>query len=364
MFSSLPKIVGGVVGVVVAGLALFTLVSTGTADEPPETTPLAVESTTTSSTTTTSLIATTSTTSTTTTTTLPPKGSLVIQGTGDVNLDPTYIPALAELGYDHAWAGLESLFGEDDLTVINLECAPSDRGSPEPKEFVFRCPTESLQSLAQAGVEVANMGNNHTGDYGKEALVDGRAQLIDAGVAPVGAGADVNEAGEPALFEINGWAVAVVGFGGVVPHQGWLATEDGPGMRNGDDIPSMVAAVEAADEVADIVVVAIHWGVELDTEPRPEDTERAEAMIEAGADVIFGHHAHRLQHLEMVNDAAVFWGLGNFVWPRHSRAGSTTAVARAVIGPDGSIEACLIPAFIENHGQPVLTDEPECGLER
>ncbi|MFP4074430.1 MAG: CapA family protein, partial [Actinomycetota bacterium] len=117
-------------------------------------------------------------------------------------------------------------------------------------------------------------------------------------------------------------------------------------------------------QVADIVVVGIHGGVELDTEPRLEDVERAEAMIEAGADVIFGHHAHRLQPLEMVDDAAVFWGLGNFVWPRHSRAGSTTAVARAVIQPDGSIEACLIPALIENHGQPVLTDEPDCGPER
>ena len=318
----------------------------------------------TSSSTSTTSSASTTTTLGTTTTTLPPKGTLVIQGTGDVNLDLDYIPALAENGFDHAWAGLDGLFREDDLTVINLECAPSDLGEPEPKEFVFRCPTESLASLAPAGIEVANMGNNHSGDYGKEALVDGRARLIEAGVAPVGAGADADEAGSPAVLEIDGWTVAVVGFGGVRPHDGWVATEQQPGMRDGDDIPSMVAAVEAADQVADIVVVAIHWGVELDTEPRPEDVERARAMIGAGADVIFGHHAHRLQPMEMVNDAAVFWGLGNFVWPRQSTAGATTAVARAVIDPDGSIQACLIPAFIESPGQPVLTGEPECGPRR
>ena len=300
----------------------------------------------------------------TTTITIPPQEALVIHGAGDVNLDPRYIPALARNGYDHAWAGLGGIFQDDDLTVVNLECAPSGLGVAEPKEFVFRCPTESLLSLAPAGVEVANLGTNHSGDDGKEALVDGRKQLTAAGVAPVGAGANADEAGEPALFELNGWTVAVVGFGGVVPHQGWLATEDRSGMRDGDDIPSMVAAVEAAEAVADIVVVSIHWGVELDTEPRPEDVERAEAMIAVGADVIFGHHAHRLQPLEMVNDAAVFWGLGNFVWPRHSQAGSTTAVARAVIRPDGNIEACLIPAFIESPGQPVLTGEPDCGPER
>lgn len=278
-----------------------------------------------------------------------------------MNLDPEYIPALAANGYDYAWEGVRELFLEDHVTVINLECAPSDMGSPEPKAFVFRCPPESLGSLVPAGVEVANLGNNHGGDYGQEALVDGRAQLIAAGVLPVGAGANEAEAGAPALIETGGWTVAVVGFGGVVPHSGWIASGDRPGMRDGDTIETMVEAVAAADAVADIVVVTIHWGVELDTSPRGDDVERARAMIEAGADVIYGHHPHRLQPLEIVDGAAVFWSLGNFVWPNFSRAGSTTGVGRVVIEPDGSISACLIPAFIENPGQPVLTGEAECG---
>ena len=311
----------------------------------------------------TSSITTTSEPRVSSTTTVPAKQTLVIQGTGDVNLDPEYIPALAMNGYDYAWEGLDGFFLEDDLTVINLECAPTDIVDPEPKEYVFRCPTGSLDSLRRAGVEVANIGNNHTGDQGKEGLVDGRANLIAAGVAPVGAGANLDEAGAPAVFEMKGWRVAVVGFGGIFPTPDWFATEDTPGMRNGDDISSMVEAVEAADAVADIVVVTIHWGVELDTEPRPDDVERAEAMIDAGADIIFGHHAHRLQPFETVKDAAVFWGLGNFVWPRQSMDGATTGVGRAVVGPDGTVDACLIPAFIENWGQPVLTGEPECGPE-
>ena len=284
----------------------------------------------------------------------------MIQGTGDVNLDPNYIPALAANGYDYAWDALGGIFFQDDISVINLECAPSDIGSAEPKRFVFRCPTEGLGSIARAGVEVANLGNNHGGDYGKEALVDGRANLENVGVLPVGAGVNLSEAAQPAMFEIKGWTVAVVGIGGVKPHDGWFATDDQAGMVNGDDIPTMVAAVSAADAIADIVVVTIHWGTELDTLPREEDIERAEAMIDAGADIIFGHHPHRLQPLEMVDGAAVFWSLGNFIWPNFSVAGSTTGVARVVIDPDGAISACLIPAFIENPGQPVLTGEPEC----
>ena len=211
-----------------------------------------------------------------------------------------------------------------------------------------------------AGVEVANLGNNHGGDYGKEALVEGRTNLSDVGVLPVGAGANLAEAAKPALFEVKGWRVAVVGIGGVKPHDGWFATDDSAGMVNGDDIPTMVAAVSAAADIADIVVVTIHWGTELDTVPRSEDIERARAMIDAGADVIFGHHPHRLQPVEMIDGAVVFWSLGNFIWPNFSVAGSTTGVARVVIDPDGEISACLIPAFIENPGQPVLTGESEC----
>jgi len=292
-----------------------------------------------------------------TTTTLAERRPLVISATGDVNLDPGYIPALAAEGYAYPWTGLQDLFLLDDLTVVNLECAASDLGVPDPKEFVFRCDPDALDDMRAAGVEVANLGNNHSGDYGKEALVDSVAQLAANDIAPVGAGADAAEAHRAALFEIDGWKVAVVGFGGVFPTPDWFATADRPGMADGDTIETMVAAVEAADAVADIVLVTIHWGVELDTTPRPEDRERAEAMIAAGADAIFGHHAHRLQPLEIVDGVPVAWGLGNFVWPTHSDAGSTTAVAQVVFDPDGTVEACLLPVFIERPGHPVLQVE-------
>lgn len=319
------------------------------------TAPLAVGTTTTSTSTTTTA------TTSTTTTTLPPKGSLLIQGTGDVAIDPDYIPALAREGYDHAWSGLNGLFLADDVTVINLECVPSDLGAPLDKAFNFRCPTEAIPSIKANGVDVANLGNNHSQDYGKDAMLDGRQQLIDAGIGAVGVGKDAFEAAAPALFEINGWTVAVIGFGGVAPSASWYATVDTPGMRSGDDLPSMVRAVEAAAELAEIVVVSVHWGFELDTQPRADDIERAHAMIDAGADIIFGHHQHRMQPLEIIDGKPVFWGLGNFVWPHNSVPSATTAVARVVVNPDGSIDACLIDAFIRTHGRPEITGEAACG---
>ena len=358
VLSRLLKLSVIVLGGVLVGASAFGL--SGMGDELAEAAPPAVAVATTTTTSTPPTTRTTVAPTTTTTTTLPEKGYLVIHGTGDVAVDPDYIPALAANGWDHAWSGLDGLFVDDDLTVINLECVPSDLGSPLDKAFVFRCPTETLPSMKANGIDVANLGNNHSGDLGKEALVDGRQNLISAGIGSVGAGRDVVEAGEPALFDVNGWTVAVVGFGGVAPDASWYATTDSPGMRSGDHTASMVEAVVAAGEVADLVVVTVHWGIELDTTPRQDDIERAEAMIDAGADIIFGHHPHRMQPLEMIDGAAVFWSLGNFVWPHNSVPSATTAVARAVVSPDGAIEACLIPAYIESHGHPVLTGEASC----
>src|SRR5690606_38062811 len=160
---------------------------------------------------------------------------------GDVAVAPDYIPGLRREGWDHARSGLEGLFANDDLTVVNLECTPPDLGSPLPKAYNFRCSTETLTSTRPTGIEVADQPNNHSGAFGTEALVDGRAQLIAAGIAPVGVGKDYEEAGEAAFFEINGWKVAVLGFGGVVPGSSWIATDDRPGMRHGKDTEGMVA---------------------------------------------------------------------------------------------------------------------------
>lgn len=290
----------------------------------------------------------------------PPRGRLVVHGTGDVNLDPGYIPALRARGYDHAWSGLGGLFATDDLTVVNLECPVSDRGVLVPKQFNFRCDPAALPAAKAAGVDVANLANNHSGDFGPAALLDSVERLRGAGIAPVGVGADVATATTPAVFERGGWRIAVLGFGGVVPAGDWLAGPDRPGMASGDDTAAMVAAVRAAAARADLVFVTVHWGVELDTRPRPDDVVRAHALIDAGADAIFGHHAHRLQPMESYGGRPIAWGLGNFVWPTLSDAGSRTAVAQVVVEPDGSVRGCLLPARITAPGHPELTGARTC----
>jgi poly-gamma-glutamate capsule biosynthesis protein CapA/YwtB (metallophosphatase superfamily) len=290
----------------------------------------------------------------------PVRERIVVHGTGDVSLDPAYIPALREHGYAHAWSGLDGLFAADDLTIVNLECPVSTRGTAVEKAFAFRCDPAALPAAHTAGVDVANFANNHIRDFGRDAMLDSIRHAREAGIAPVGVGADLTAATAPAVVERGGWRIAVLGFGGVVSSAEWLATPRSPGLASGDDIDLMAGAVRAADAVADLVFVTIHWGMELDTTPRPDDIRFAEAMIEAGADGIFGHHQHRLGPLGVHRDRPIAWGLGNFVWPRLSQESARTAVAQFVVEPDGAVRGCLLPAVISSHGHPELTGPRAC----
>jgi hypothetical protein len=284
------------------------------------------------------------------------KGPLLIHGAGDTNLDPSYIPAFRTYGYEHAWTGLGGLFERDDLSVVNCECAVSNRGSEYPgKEFNFRGDPAALPAMKAAGVDAANLGNNHAYDYGPEALLDTVANLKAHDIAPVGAGRDPAAANEPAIFERNGWTIAVVGFDKVVdPWPTAVAAPGHPGTADGHDLDAMVRATARAKKDADLVIVCIHWGVELDTVPRADDVVLGNRLVEAGADIIFGGHSHRLQPMGMRDGRPIFYSLGNFVWPNFSFAGATTAVAEVRVTPKGRFSGRLLPARITSPGHPVL----------
>jgi len=284
----------------------------------------------------------------------PRRGTLLIHGTGDVSLDPSYIGAFGVNGYGWAWSGLGDLFRTDDLTVVNLECPATTVVAPVSKEFVFRCDPDAPPAAKRAGVEVANQSNNHAYDQGPEGLVDSIRRIRAAGLTPVGAGRDEAEALRPALFDLKGWRVAVLGIDEVLDPLDMVAGPDKPGTAAGHDFSLALRAVRDAARRSDLVVVMIHWGVELDTRPRAYQVDEAHRLIDAGADVIFGGHSHRLQPMATYHGRPIFYSLGNFVWPHLSEEGSTTGVAEVRVTPNGRFHARLLPAFIVSDGHPVL----------
>jgi poly-gamma-glutamate capsule biosynthesis protein CapA/YwtB (metallophosphatase superfamily) len=282
------------------------------------------------------------------------RGELVIHAAGDVNLDPGYISTYDAQGYDYAWSGLQGLFKTDDLTIVNVECPVSDLGAQLAKQFSFHGDPEALPAMKRAGVEVGSLANNHAYDRGPDALVDSVRNLRGAGIAPVGAGRDADEALSPATFEMKGWRIAVLGFDEVIDPDYQVAGQNKPGTAAGHDFPLMVKTVRDTAKDADLVIVMIHWGVELDTQPRDYQVSEGHRLIDAGADMIFGAHAHRLQPLSTYRGRPIFWSLGNFVWPNFSASGSSTGVAQVSVTSRGRFVAKLLPATIVAPGHPVL----------
>lgn len=283
------------------------------------------------------------------------KETIVIHAAGDTNLDPSYIPTFRSQGWDYAWSGLNGLFKRDDLTIVNLECAVSNKGAPVPKQFNFRGDPRGLPAMRKAGVEIASLANNHSYDFGPIALVDTVKNVRAAGITPIGAGKDDEEAEAPAILEIKGWKIAVVPWDFVVdPWPTAVAGPGHPGTAFGHDFNRVVRAVKQVDRKVDLTIVQTHWGVELETRPNAGQIPLGHKLIDAGADMIFGGHSHRIQPLEIYKGKPIFWSLGNFVWPNFSVAGATSGVAEVTVKPNGKIKAKLLDAYITAPGHPVL----------
>ena len=203
----------------------------------------------------------------------------------------------------------------------------------------------AFDALAAAGIDVATMANNHALDFGREPLpgtfaaIDARGEL-DPPLAVVGLGQDA-DAGVPArAVDVDGTVVATIGATiadtdpTADPTGQWAATEDGAGDRRRHRPGAPARRRRAADRSADVVVVYMHWGVQ--GEPCPSRLQRslADRLVDAGADVVVGSHAHRLQGDGRLGEATWPTGSGNYAWyTQPSDATSVTGVLTLTVQP-------------------------------
>ncbi len=217
-------------------------------------------------------------------------------------------------------AGLPSIreaLGAADVTVVNLETAVTDRGTAAAKQFAFRAPASTLPALEDAGVDVVSLANNHGLDFGLEGLTDTLAAAEEAGLPLVGLGEDEDAAYAHHVVEVRGQRIAVLGATQVLDGQyvdAWTARGDSPGMASAKRARRLVEQVRRARSDADTVVVHLHWGEERNPCPLPRQRELAQQLVDAGADVVVGSHAHVLLGGGMLGAAYVDYGLGNFVF--------------------------------------------------
>jgi poly-gamma-glutamate capsule biosynthesis protein CapA/YwtB (metallophosphatase superfamily) len=198
-----------------------------------------------------------------------------------------------------------------DLLVLNLECSISERGTPWPdprKPFFFRAPPAATEVLNRLGVDCVTLANNHALDFGAEALLDTFEHLEAAGIAWVGAGRSLEEARKPAVLEVDGFRLAVLGCSDHPPE--FAAKPNAPGiayadLRRGPDwLPPAIAALDA-----DAVLVSPHWGPNMTPAPLSYVRRAAAALRHAGATLIAGHSAHVFHGVEQ----GIVYDLGDFL---------------------------------------------------
>ncbi len=231
------------------------------------------------------------------------------------------------------------LISSADFAVGNLECPLSVHGHPTPlkfddqgrvlrNEYLFRAPPSQAQRLADAGFDAMTLANNHIMDYGGEALLETIRQLDAAGIRHAGAGADIAAAREPVVCEVAGQTIALLAYVSTrtLPGtDGFAATDQLAGTvfvgGSAEGEPTQMTRemlrkdINAAGRRADFVVVAFHWGTEGTDAPDPLPRRIARLCIDAGADLVVGHHPHRLHGIEIYRGRPIAYSLGNFAFP-------------------------------------------------
>lgn len=322
---------------------------------------------------------------------------------GDIFMQEA-LPQTAEL------SAVTALLHSTDIAFGNLETPVSGRGTPVDKWINMRMPPDLLADLVDLGFDIVTLANNHMWDFGEVAFFDTLRHLREHALPQVGAGADLDAAWAAEILAVGDISVAFLGASstlgpgsaaadgrpGVAPirvaesyHLDPLASLEQPGSAPyvhtrvwSEDLARAIAAVEAARARADYVVLALHWGVPPFWRPRFQDgladyqIEAGHALIDAGADVIVGHHPHSLQAIEVFRGKPIFYSLGNFVFhhnrgpvrdtpvsrhapyvvtvDRRNRNWSETVIVLADIAADGAVTYTLQPLLLDSVGNPQL----------
>jgi Bacterial capsule synthesis protein PGA_cap len=261
--------------------------------------------------------------------------SVLLAAVGDINLGDGPGALIDAFGPRYPWTATAGTLRRADVAFGNLECAVSTRGAPVPKQFNFRGHPSALRTMAAyAGFDVLNLANNHTGDYGTQALLDTVANVRRFGMKAVGAGGSLASAAEPRVIERLRLRIAFVGFSNILPAE-FYAGPTKAGTQPAT--PQLIAAgVRQARKRADVVVATFHWGVERS--PTPDGRQRAFAntALAAGADAVIGAHPHVLQPIERPGRRRlVAYSLGNFVFGASSPATAATGILRLKLSATG-----------------------------
>ncbi len=251
----------------------------------------------------------------------PESQPIILMAVGDIMLGrgvEYMINKYGQSDFNFAFANIKNYLSDADIFFGNLEGPISNRGIKVGSIYSFRFSPTSTLALKNAGFDVVSIANNHMFDYQAIALQDTMINLQKAGIDYVGAGLNEEEAFGLKIKEIQGTKIGFLGFENL-GSANWRAGENKTGMAwiNQDDFNKVKEIIIQSKKQVDILAVSLHAGVEY--QPLPDDFQKdfAKMAIDAGADLVLGHHPHVSQPLEKYNDGWVAYSLGNFVFDQY-----------------------------------------------
>ncbi|WP_237060146.1 CapA family protein [Microbulbifer sediminum] len=281
----------------------------------------------------------------------PPDGRPVVAWGGDVNLSRRQHYRTAELGRA-AVLGRVPALSNADLTIINLECVVAtcgQQGSPkgELSPYYYRARPEMLRLLVDSRIDVVATANNHSGDYGPGALVEQCEWLDRVGIGHAGSGHNLEQALTPVIRCAGQLNVAI--FSLDATQEEFAATVNRPGSaylpleepQAWTDV--LEPRIRAARELAEIVLVAVHWGPNREVAPGRAEILVGHAIIDAGADAVLGASAHVLQGTEIYRGRPIIHDAGDLLFDSVRNSLADSGVFRLALGQHGVERITFVP---------------------
>lgn len=278
---------------------------------------------------------------------------ITVTAVGDMIFDSSPKQLIRAEGGAAPLEKMAPILSKADVTVGNLECPLSKRGSPVPgKTFTFQGDPRAVKGLTASGFDLLALANNHARDYGADALSDTFKYLEDAGIPWAGAGKNADGAWEPAIIERNGATIAFLSFSEITPPN-FAATSKRSGTAYTLDNARVNRAIKAASAQADYVIVSFHWGTEGSHDPTARQVREGRAAIRAGADLVLSHHPHVIQGVEFYRKGLIAYSLANFLFDPADMRRHDSLVLNATMTRKGVKAVTAQPVFLHPaYGQP------------
>lgn len=232
-------------------------------------------------------------------------------------------PIPRPVDFSWPWGDALQLLDElaPDLRIANLETSITTSDDIQPhKAVLYRMHPDNVSCLTAARLDACTLANNHVMDFGVRGLEDTLDVLTQAGLGPVGAGRDEQQAWRPVVLSAGGRRVLVWSVGSPssgVPRS-WAAAPERAGVAylsedSQADVDAVSELVHRTKRPGDIAVVSVHWGSNWGYEVPREQVRLAHQLIDNGVDVVHGHSSHHPRPVEVYRDRLVLYGCGDLI---------------------------------------------------